>query len=712
VTTNEFDGELTGSLIQAGVINAESIAFGAAAVRPGLGSAEVPWGRLGDRIRGRDSSVANLVAAARGGAGVVVLHGGGGTGKTTLALTTASAVRDEIPVWWVDATTKAGLEGDLREVAVLAGADPREVGEAWSDHGSAPDLLWRTLDARPEPWLLIVDNADDLRVIAGPAGVVDGRGWLRTPRGGTVLVTSRSSAWPAGVTRHSVGELSDDDGATVLLDLVPSAGNRAAAQMLAHRLGGLALALRLAGMYLARVVAAPALPGLDLSRTFADYVVALDERFVQVTRPAEVVVPDDRGRLDRTWELSLDLLAARGFPLARRLLRLVAVFAAAPIPFVLLNAEALAESEMFPGVTAMELSATLDGLAGLGLAELAAEGLVLHPVVRDSCRWQADAIADAVDYRVLAMNLLFRASGELEWPEFDTWPAWRPVWPHLAHLLDDPQLVDGADDDQDWIVAAVAAMAAGLAHEVAGGPEAERWYRRAVAIRLRLHGPDWVDTVLARQGLAMVLMDVKDHAGAESELREVAATIARSVGADHLNAVGARHDHAMALLRLGDLAGAEAGFRFVLTVYLRVLGGEAQPTLTTRHNLARVLQDQGKVVEAEHELRAVLSVLTRVEGPEHRGTLATRYSLAHIAAHQGDLDGAAAEFDSITAAMTRVLGPAHPDTLLARLALAVVRREQGDTETATAEFRDILAVAEANLSPGHWIIANVRSQLS
>jgi Mrp family chromosome partitioning ATPase len=102
---NEFDGELTGELIQAVVTNAESITFGTGSAQPRLGRDAV--GRLADRVRGRDSSVADLVAAVRAGAGVVVLHGGGGAGKTTLALTTASAVRDEIPGWWVDATNCA-----------------------------------------------------------------------------------------------------------------------------------------------------------------------------------------------------------------------------------------------------------------------------------------------------------------------------------------------------------------------------------------------------------------------------------------------------------------------------------------------------------------------------------------------------------------------------------------------------------------------------
>jgi len=57
VTTDEFDGEPDGVLFRVGELNAESITFGARSgpVRSGLGSAEVPWGRLADRIRGRGS---------------------------------------------------------------------------------------------------------------------------------------------------------------------------------------------------------------------------------------------------------------------------------------------------------------------------------------------------------------------------------------------------------------------------------------------------------------------------------------------------------------------------------------------------------------------------------------------------------------------------------------------------------------------------------
>lgn len=57
------------------------------------------------------------------------------------------------------------IEG-LWEVAVSAGAPREVVATAWSGQASAPDLLWRTLEGLNQRWLLVVDNADDARVLA------------------------------------------------------------------------------------------------------------------------------------------------------------------------------------------------------------------------------------------------------------------------------------------------------------------------------------------------------------------------------------------------------------------------------------------------------------------------------------------------------------------------------------------------------------------
>ena len=47
-------------------------------------------------------------------------------------------------------------------------------------HGDAADLLWRGLSERSQEWLLVIDNADDPQILAGPGGrIADGTGGLR-----------------------------------------------------------------------------------------------------------------------------------------------------------------------------------------------------------------------------------------------------------------------------------------------------------------------------------------------------------------------------------------------------------------------------------------------------------------------------------------------------------------------------------------------------
>ena len=115
------------------------------------------------------------------------------------------------------------------------------------------DVLWRQLDAT-RGWLLLLDNTDDLAALAvGSRAAGSGTGWLRLTHAGLVLVTSQTGdqqTWgPAAECDASGG--SAEPMAQVLLDLAPAGGDRAAAQSISGRLGGLPLALHQAGCYFA-----------------------------------------------------------------------------------------------------------------------------------------------------------------------------------------------------------------------------------------------------------------------------------------------------------------------------------------------------------------------------------------------------------------------------------------------------------------------------
>ncbi|MDW6061676.1 NB-ARC domain-containing protein [Streptomyces sp. FXJ1.4098] len=205
-------------------------------------------GRAPAVLRDRADLMRRLRTAVGGDSGQIhVLHGMGGCGKTAVAHALfAEAVRDRARVGlWVNASERLSLRAGMLAVAADRGAGPGELAAAHSGQRAAADLVWHHLDHSAEPWLLVIDNADD------PAILEEG-GWLRASPRGTVLVTTRyatSRAW-RGAVLHPVGVLPTEDAAQVLCDLAPHAGTPAAAEQVALRLGCLPLALTLAGSYL------------------------------------------------------------------------------------------------------------------------------------------------------------------------------------------------------------------------------------------------------------------------------------------------------------------------------------------------------------------------------------------------------------------------------------------------------------------------------
>src|SRR5262249_31364023 len=152
-----------------------------------------------------------------------------------------------------------------------------------------------------------------------------------------VLVTAgpgEQGAWGARAVVHRLEPLSDADAGDALRDLAPEAGSQSEADALGRLLGGLPLALRLAGLTIAA--------GHGRLATFEAYSGALD-RVPVPTRLLDVAsdVALDRGRravVMRSTELSLDVLAEHGLPESRALLRLLSCYAPGqPIPVELLR---------------------------------------------------------------------------------------------------------------------------------------------------------------------------------------------------------------------------------------------------------------------------------------------------------------------------------------------------------------------------------------
>ena len=691
----------------------------------------VPQRRVSaDRVQGRGALLDQVdpsVGEDEGGghrrrARVVVLHGIGGVGKTTVALEIAHrALARGATTWWVPAEDPDSMRAALYAVAFAAGAHDHDF-----DHAHPADVLWRSLNAMESAWLLVVDNADDPGALAGAGGAVaDGVGWLRPPRHehGGVVVTSRDGRveqWASWVDLRRVPTLDSDSAADMLLDLAPDAGDRDAARGLAAALGGLPLALELAGRYLASAATDP-LPSPGSAASFAAYRSSLDQRLVELpmSEHGSDTTGEYRRALSTTWEMSVDLLTRQGHDLARPLLRLIACFAAAPLPYQrLIRPDILQQSPLFPNATPVRLSRCVRALAGLGLIVVETTApdrspdaptglgawsglLTMHPLVRAATRANMRLAEEPTTHVELVTDLLVAATDALDAGDATDWPRWAALAPHCFAVLD---LVAGAapTSAQQRSAALLPARRAAWYRYMAGlYRQAETDFRTILDVATGILGATHPDTLSARNNLARCIRETGRGPLAEAELRSVLGVASDHLGDEHPITINIRINLARTIRENGRSAAAEAEFRSIVETARHALGEDHPDTLVAGLNLAVALREQGRYAEAEAHYRAGLVAWRRTFGEEDLTTLDIRYELAETLRQGGSPQAAEDEYRVILATAQAVYGDEHPNTLIIRQGLASALRASGRPEAARAELHQILQLRRSRLGAEH-----------
>jgi Tetratricopeptide repeat len=678
-----------------------------------------PYGKRDAQLQGR----ATLMAAVQRESThyrVQVLAGLGGSGKSRLALELAHMAQGAgKQVWWVQVNR---VSSSMREVANQLGVPASQADRAWRGAGSATDLVWRHLNARMEPWLLIFDNADDPQVLSLPDDPVsDGTGWLRPPAtaAGTVIVTSRfrnQETWGPWSLVHRVLPLPEDDGAMMLLELTRDrGGNYRQAQRLSAELGGLPLALRLAADHIKSVLNARVWQGDSSIRDFEGYRAAVQQRFTAPPGVRPPVLSEDLGLelTKKVYAISLDLLRHRGLPQATPLLKLFALLNIAPIPYhLLMDVEVLAESPLFDEFTASQRLTVLEGLADLGLVEPAelekvadpnvAHVLTLHPVVHGILRDDEDVQQRRTDYYGLNIRLLLQATKDLNPDKPESWVVWDVVAPHSlevsrAALLGQTQL-------RDRRVTALALELARLTSRyliVMGLLVPASDLVEPIVDRCRDFGfsPDDQEILGLRHERGRIALDRGDPEAAERELASVIAGRERILGEKHHDTLASRHKHAKAILEQGRWAEAEPLLRSIVEAERNVRGPEHSDTMVVRHSLARSILALGRPGEAEAMIRDILDVLYRIDSPATPETLRVRQTLARSLLQQDDVQGAE---DVVLSALADSAGrPDSPPVMSLRHTLSEVLLMQARVPEAVRCLEDLLADRRRVLGAGH-----------
>ncbi|WP_167473475.1 tetratricopeptide repeat protein [Nocardia arthritidis] len=688
-------------------------AFANGPASAGQPTTEPPFGLTPPVLHGRDTLKRTLNAAlGQDGAPIIVLHGIAGGGKSSLALWLAVQARDQgIDVYWVRG---AEVARSMLAVAAACGVPPRELRAAQSDYGQVRELVWRGLESADRRWLLVFDNVDDLRrgqLLGASADHYDGTGWIRPGRAGLVLVTTRRGdqhPWGDAARLHRVNPLENADGAALLLERAPNAGDPTDAALLSAQLGGLPLALRLAGGYLCDPLAR--------YRTFAAYGAAVrdDLALLDAGEPTPAD-PDDEADARRsvrlTWELTLRLLAEHGMPAARQLLQLLSCYGSPhPIDLGLLVAGAplaplgppaadLTQTALDQIVRNMRTHALLDQLAATEDDTAHGDCVALHPLLAEVVAASRDSGPDRAAVWTTAVGLLAEftsvtkpSDGERRW---STLPSLhRGVLERLpdesadtlARAVDAAStcagylFVDGALRDAHTLIelALLRSAALALGHDVDH-------------IRVHLESRLGAAVVNGAEGNATVVC---------SELRTLLADARALLPPDDKLLIGVRLQLAQALATSGT-AEAESMYRELLDDHARGICAEA--ATETHLGYGRLLNTTGRYDEAARELGLALDArLAEVDQDrDHPAVLVIRAVLAEVTAGQGRLGEARDELRAVLRVQERRYGPDSPHTLATRMALLAILRLLNDTGGAEIQLSELLRIQRDALNPEH-----------
>ncbi|MFJ6723925.1 tetratricopeptide repeat protein [Streptomyces sp. NPDC091281] len=636
------------------------------------------------------------VAAGRGGE-VYVLYGMGGSGKTAVACALFQEVAAEQgrAALWVNVADRAGLRGGMLAVAADRGAEDGELLAARTGLRPAADLVWRYLDRSAEPWLLVLDNADEPEILR------DGS-WLRSSPRGIVVVTTRRAAarwWPGAELQH-IGVLPREDAALVLRDLAPDSGTSEEAARIADRLGRLPLALTLAGGFLSHQVLDPWT--MDVYGRHLDGDDG-DERVQLIDRGADALShADPRHLVGLTWQLTLDTFEARGLPEAVALLRLLARFAAEPLPPALLNHEAV--SGVLPRARAeTALRALLDQSLSELVDVVGTRCVQSHGVLLDSVAAATPAaLLPALD--ATAVRLLDAAvpavpdAGPHE-------PRLRLLVPHALALL---RRVGTAS------AAAATATATRLSvalHRTGDYLSAWETSRTAADLAQRLLGADDRTVLAARSRAGRALFRLGRYAEAEPLLRQVRARQADLFGADDPDTLDTSYGLQLVLGNTGRRDESVPLLRTTVAGRRSVLGPAHPLTLRARAGLLEMLPATEVVTEEDGALLWLPSECDRLLGPEHTVTLGAGHNHAWALYLLGRYDEADREIRQVTEGYLRRFGPEYPIVLAARQMLSRTRNALGHVDEAIAQMTDVVARRERGLGPDHPFTAAGRQLL-
>ena len=643
--------------------------------------ANLPYLSLGPLFKGRNTALVELRQRLSAGEGRAVgltarqaIHGLGGVGKTRLAVEYAwrhvSDYKDAL--LFVSARSPVDLRANLAELCSPTVLNLPEWNQLEEIVRVAAVFRWLS---EHSGWLLILDNVDT------PEAAAEVEKTLPQFQGGSVIITSRIADWITAVQPVELDVLAEEDAIAFLLERTESRRKKILtdsedAAVVAHDLGGLALALEQGGAYIAKIRV-----------SFFEYRRRWESRKEEVLAWHDERLMQCPKSVATTWQTTIEELSQS----ERKLLNILAWFAPEPIPLSLLD------GNIVDGTDARD---ALAGLASWSLARwmVDGEGFTVHRLVQEITR-QRLPDNEKNDALNAAFDLLNARLPSPDWDETG-WQLWERLAPHCRVLLDhlcghvlEPKGTGMMNNFASWLT------------KRAEHDEAEPHLLKALAIREKFLGPEHPDVAASLNGLALLYHSQGEYAKAEPFQQRALAILEKALGPEHPDMARSLNNLAGLYVHQGQYAKAETLYQRALAIREKELGLEHSDVAASLNDLALLYDNQGRYAEIKPLYERALWIREKVLGPEHPDVAASFNNLAILYYKQGQLGKAEPLYKQALAIYEKALGPEHPLVAKGLNNLALLYYKQGRYVEAEPLYQRALATRQETLGWNHPDVA-------
>jgi tetratricopeptide (TPR) repeat protein len=627
------------------------------------------------RFVGREDTIAELRRKlfASHGEQTVSLVGLGGVGKTQVAFQVAYWAKEHRPdhsVFWVSAMSSAAFDQTYTEIASKLAIRTHDQQD---NLRKAVKELLETEEVGP--WLLIVDNADDMEILFGPEGNNDGI-WQYLPRSenGRTLVTTRSGevAMAFGVDAVQL-EAMDEDEAYILLEtsLVWKTvlGDIDGVRQLLRELTFLPIAIVQAAAYLNRNRISVSQFLKLLNGSEEDVANLMSEGFQDTTQPGGL-----QRAVATTFLTSFKQITLLD-PWAAELLSFISCVEPKAIPRSMLPPFA-SESAMVNAIGTLRAYAFI---ARRGTTRIFDMHSLVYLATRRWVRQQKRA-AQVEEGAVQHLAKIFPAR------DYSQQDRWRAYMPHALGIL---RRKDTADMEQRYLLCIKAGRCL-----LADGrlKEASQCFSESYSWR-KEHLPHRdPHTLLAQYELAQTYSRTGQVKIAISLMEEVVRIQKELLAEGHPSQLAAMHELAGAYEADGRLQEAVALFEEVVQVsgQMAVLAEMDIDHLASQHSLARAYLINGEVARAMALMQEVVRNQDRVLPQNHVDRLRSQHTLGRIYQANGQTQEAMSTLKEVVRIQTKILEKDHPFRLSSESCLALAFWDLGERTHAYALMNDVV----------------------